>query len=164
MVLSGVFSAALSGSDRSSACVCTGDATGYNGNGAPTTNGQETVWPNRLFHANPPATCNIGCHNSGRSFFDGLIDEVRIFSGALEPHAILQVACHSVTVLSSVLSTYVSVLSTYLSVLSTYLSIRKCLIHRPSPGLRARVVLRVDKWRLHLGWAARILRLQRGRG
>ena len=43
----------------------------------------------------PPATCTIGCHGSGRSFFDGLIDEVRIFNGALAGHAVLQDYAHA---------------------------------------------------------------------
>ena len=73
----------------------TGDAKGYDGAGRPGTAGNQMVWPNRLNNGDPPATCNIGCHGSGRSFFDGLIDEVRIFSGALEPHAVLQDYAHA---------------------------------------------------------------------
>lgn len=73
----------------------TGDATGYDGAGRPGTGGRQAVWPNRLVNSNPPATCTVGCHGSGRSFFDGLIDEVRLFSGALEPHAVLQDYAHA---------------------------------------------------------------------
>jgi hypothetical protein len=73
----------------------TGDAKGYDGEGRTGTHDQQEIWPNRLHNGDPPATCNIGCHGSGRSFFDGLIDEVRIFSGALEQHAVLQDYAHA---------------------------------------------------------------------
>ena len=59
-------------------------------------NPTEMVWSNRLEVGNTPAaTCTIGCHGSGRSFFDGLIDEVRVYKGALGPHAVRQDYQHS---------------------------------------------------------------------
>ena len=47
------------------------------------------VWASRFTGRN--STCTIGCHpgHGGQAFFDGLIDEVRIFNRALSPDEVL---------------------------------------------------------------------------
>ena len=70
-----------------------GDALGHYGPARDfeAVSDQEHVWANRLSNGNSPAaTCSIGCHGSGRSYFDGLVDEVRVHKGALATHAVLQ--------------------------------------------------------------------------
>lgn len=50
----------------------TGDATGSR------THGATNVWPNRLAFSG--ASCTIGCHGTGVAFFDGLIDELKVWA------------------------------------------------------------------------------------